>query len=91
MVCQIVFSKSLVRYTTALNYHKHRNTARKGIFSGCPAMLQRIPLSRPDEAIKAIEEDGGVILSDFTSLNDLDQVHQDVRGVMDARMRDKAS
>lgn len=54
-------------------------------------MLQRIPLSRPDEAIKAIEEDGGVILSDFTSLNDLDQVHQDVRGVMDARMRDKAS
>ncbi|RYO48934.1 hypothetical protein AA0113_g9730 [Alternaria arborescens] len=40
-------------------------------------MLQRIPLSRPDEAIKAIEEDGGVILSDFTSLNDLDQVHQD--------------
>jgi len=53
-------------------------------------MLQRVPLDLPNKAIKAIKEDGGVIISDFTSLNHLDQVHQDVKEIMDTRMRDKA-
>jgi hypothetical protein len=54
-------------------------------------MLQRVPLSLPDKAIDVIEKDGGVIISDFASADQLDQVHRDVRQVMESRMGDKVS
>lgn len=41
-------------------------------------MLQRVPLSSPEEAIKAIEADGGVILTGFTSLTAVAQVNSDM-------------
>lgn len=54
-------------------------------------MLQRVPLSLPERAIEAIEKDGGVILTDFASPDQLDRVHQDVRQVLEARMKDQVS
>jgi hypothetical protein len=53
-------------------------------------MLRRVPLSRPERAIEVIEVDGGVILTDFASPDQLDRVYQDVRGVMESRMADEA-
>lgn len=38
-----------------------------------------------------IKEDGAVILTDFASPEQLDQVGQDTREVMEARMRDEVS
>lgn len=40
-------------------------------------MARRVPLSDPELVIKALEEDGGVILTGFTSLEDLDAVNSD--------------
>jgi hypothetical protein len=54
-------------------------------------MLRRVPLNLPDMAIEAIEKDGGVILTDFASPDQLDRVYQDVQQVMESRMGDKAS
>lgn len=45
-------------------------------------MLQRVPLGSPEEAIKAIEVDGGVILTGFTSLNAVAQVNSDIEPYM---------
>lgn len=52
-------------------------------------MLRRIPLHHSDEAITAIREDGAVILTDFASPEQVDQVDQDTRNVMAARMQDE--
>lgn len=54
-------------------------------------MLRRVPLSLPEMAIEVIEKDGGVILTDFASPDQLYRVYQDVREVMESRMGDKAS
>jgi hypothetical protein len=48
-------------------------------------MLQRVPLSSPDDAIRAIEADGGVILTGFTSPVAVNLVNSD----MDAYMQEK--
>ncbi|KAF2023575.1 PhyH-domain-containing protein [Setomelanomma holmii] len=50
-------------------------------------MLGRVPLSLPEMAIEVIEKDGGVILTDFASLDQLYRVYQDVRKVWKQRYR----
>ena len=40
-------------------------------------MARRASLARPEEAIKIVEQDGCVVLTDFTSLEDLDRVTAD--------------
>ena len=41
-------------------------------------MARRVPLSDPETAIKTIEQDGGVILTDFSSIADVEKVNKDV-------------
>ena len=38
-------------------------------------MIRRVPLDMPSAAIKAIEEDGGVILTGFSSVEDVQRVN----------------
>lgn len=40
-------------------------------------MARRVSLSDTETAIKAIEQDGGVILTDFSSISDVEKVNQD--------------
>lgn len=40
--------------------------------------LRRVPLEDVDSAIRAVEEDGGVILTGFTTVEQLEQVAQDI-------------
>ena len=47
-------------------------------------MARRIPLNNPDDVIRCLEEDGGVILTDFSSVNDLHTVNQDVAPYINA-------
>ena len=40
-------------------------------------MARRVPLHDIETAIKTIEQDGGVILTDFSSIADVEQVNKD--------------
>ena len=42
------------------------------------AMAQRVPLSDPERAIECLASDGGVILTSFCSLADIDKINGDV-------------
>lgn len=48
--------------------------------------LRRVPLSSPEEAIRAIEEDGGVILTNFTTLSGVEEVNKDMAPFMSAEV-----
>jgi DNA-directed RNA polymerase alpha subunit len=48
--------------------------------------LRRVPLSSPEEAIRAIEKDGGVILTEFTSLSEVEEVNSDMAPFMSAEV-----
>jgi hypothetical protein len=43
-------------------------------------------LSSPEEAIRAIEEDGGVILTNFTTLSGVEEVNKDMAPFMSAEV-----
>ena len=47
-------------------------------------MARRVSLNEPEEAIKIIKQDGCVILSDFTSLEDLQKVNADAEPYLQA-------
>lgn len=51
-------------------------------------MLQRVPLSSPEEAIQAIEKDGGVILTGFSSITAVTQVNGDIDPFMQEKVGD---
>lgn len=40
-------------------------------------MARRVPLSNPDQAIRFLEEDGGVILTAFSCIEDVQRVTAD--------------
>ena len=48
--------------------------------------LRRVPLSSPEEAIRAIEEDGGVILTNFTTPSGVEEVNNDMAPFMSAEV-----
>lgn len=50
--------------------------------------LRRVPLSSPEDAIRAIEVDGGVILTEFTSAEAATQVNNDIYPYMQEKVRD---
>ncbi|KAG8416319.1 hypothetical protein J3458_006911 [Metarhizium acridum] len=52
-------------------------------------MARRVPLDLPEEAIRVIKEDGGVILTAFTSASQVKQVNQDVNETMARRKSDE--
>ncbi|KAF5129865.1 Dioxygenase swnH1 [Metarhizium anisopliae] len=53
-------------------------------------MARRVPLDRPEEAIRVVKEDGGVILTGFTSAGQVDKVNQDIEEIMTKRKSDEA-
>ncbi|KID79701.1 phytanoyl-CoA dioxygenase family protein, partial [Metarhizium brunneum ARSEF 3297] len=53
-------------------------------------MARRVPLDRPEEAIRVVKEDGGVILTGFTSAGQVDKVNQDTEEIMTRRKSDEA-
>ncbi|EXU96270.1 phytanoyl-CoA dioxygenase [Metarhizium robertsii] len=53
-------------------------------------MARRVPLDRPEEAIRVVKEDGGVILTGFTSTGQVDKVNQDIEEIMTRRKSDEA-
>jgi hypothetical protein len=53
--------------------------------------LRKAPLNLPEKAIEVLEQDGGVIITGLASPEQLQQVYQDVRQVMESRMSDEAS
>ncbi|KAL9031260.1 MAG: hypothetical protein Q9196_000698 [Gyalolechia fulgens] len=54
-------------------------------------MARRVPVTDTKAAIKYIEEDGGVILTDFTSRRDVEQVNSDAEPYINAILKDRAS
>ncbi|KAL9638267.1 MAG: hypothetical protein Q9164_001670 [Protoblastenia rupestris] len=54
-------------------------------------MARRIPLNNPDDVIRCLEEDGGVILTNFSSVNDLHTVNQDVAPYINAIAEERSS
>lgn len=51
-------------------------------------MARSVPISDTKTAIKYIEEDGGVILTGFTSRRDVDQVNSDAELYINAILKD---
>ena len=51
-------------------------------------MARKVPLTDTDAAISYIEEDGGVILTGFTSRRDLEQVNSDAEPYINAILND---
>ena len=47
-------------------------------------MARRAPLQDPITAIRLLEEDGGVILTNFTTTDDLEKVYKDAPPFIDA-------
>ena len=47
-------------------------------------MARRVSLQEPEKACKIVEEDGCCILTDFTSLEDLQQVNADAEPYLQA-------
>lgn len=54
-------------------------------------MARRVPLHDVQTAIKVIEEDGGVILTDFTSITDVEKVNSDAAPFLAAIKADMSS
>jgi hypothetical protein len=52
-------------------------------------MLHRVSLDHTSGVIKAIEEDGGVILAGFAPSSQVDQVNQDIQKVLESRVNDE--
>ncbi|KAL7935555.1 phytanoyl-CoA dioxygenase family protein [Trichoderma chlorosporum] len=48
-------------------------------------MIRRVPLDRVEDAVQAIAEDGGVVLTGFTPASQLEQVNQDVGELLMSR------
>lgn len=51
-------------------------------------MARRVSLNDPDLAIKIIEEDGGVILTDFTTTTLVEQVNADAAPYINAIVKE---
>ena len=51
-------------------------------------MIRRVPLHKPDAAIRAIEADGGVILTGFSSVEDVQKVNADAAPFINAILAD---
>ena len=51
-------------------------------------MARRVPLNSPDEAIRCLEEDGGVILTGFSSIADVEKVNADTAPYIDDIAKD---
>lgn len=51
-------------------------------------MARSVPVSDANTAIKYIEEDGGVILTGFTSRRDVEQVNSDAEPYINAILKD---
>lgn len=47
-------------------------------------MARRVPLNDPDRAIQVIAEDGGVILTGFSSVEDVQKVNEDAAPFLEA-------
>ena len=50
-------------------------------------MARRVPLADPDRAIQCLEEDGAVILTDFSSIVDIEAVSADAAPFIEAVAR----
>ena len=50
-------------------------------------MARRVPISETQKAIQAIEEDGGVILTGFSSVADVEKVSADAASFIDEILR----
>ncbi|KAK2823868.1 hypothetical protein FQN49_007540 [Arthroderma sp. PD_2] len=53
-------------------------------------MARRAPLDRPGEVIRVVEEDGGVIITGFTSTSRVEQVNRDVEELLTKRKGEEA-
>ncbi|EFR00817.1 hypothetical protein MGYG_03821 [Nannizzia gypsea CBS 118893] len=53
-------------------------------------MARRVPFDLPEEAIRVIKEDGGVILTGFAPTSEVEQVNRDVEELMAKRKSDEA-
>ena len=51
-------------------------------------MARRVPVSDPRLAIQAIEESGGVILTGFSSMADVERVNRDAQPFISAIVED---
>ena len=51
-------------------------------------MARRVTLHDPTTAIKYLQEDGGVILTNFSTIDDLDKVNADSAPFIDAIVKD---
>ena len=51
-------------------------------------MARRVPLSRADEVIQRLKEDGGVIVTGFSSEADVQRVNADARPYIDKVAQD---
>ena len=51
-------------------------------------MVRRVPLADPDAVIQAIEEDGGVILTGFSSAEDVQRVNADAEPYINSIISD---
>ncbi|MCJ1404218.1 hypothetical protein MMC11_007443 [Xylographa trunciseda] len=56
-----------------------------------PEMIQRVPLNEPGLVIRAIKEDGGVILTGFSSVEDVQKVNADAAPYINAIVDDRKS
>ncbi|MCJ1281397.1 hypothetical protein MMC26_000716 [Xylographa opegraphella] len=54
-------------------------------------MIRRVPLDEPNAAIKIIQEDGGVILTGFSSIEEVLRVNADAAPFIDAIINDRKS
>ncbi len=51
-------------------------------------MARRVPLTDPDRAIQILEEDGGVIVTGFSSIADVDKVNAEATPYINAIVED---
>ncbi|KAL8658897.1 MAG: hypothetical protein Q9202_007382 [Teloschistes flavicans] len=54
-------------------------------------MARRVPLNDPDRAIQVIAEDGGVILTGFSSVEDVQKVNEDAAPFLEAFRAERTS
>ncbi|KAL9576390.1 MAG: hypothetical protein Q9212_007137 [Teloschistes hypoglaucus] len=54
-------------------------------------MARRVPLNDPDRAIQVIAEDGGVILTGFSSVEDVQRVNEDAAPFLEAFRAERTS
>lgn len=60
-------------------------------FGATFSMARRVPLNDPATIIRYIEEDGGVILTGFSSIDDVQKVNADAAPYINAILEDVCS